>query len=269
MSMSRKDLLMGLMHSAEQGKKLREGTNLANKKLNEGDTRTPNLGSVSSPGSGFSLQSRSDVGELSQDVNSDVRGNLRAKDNSKDDPKNPNWLKQHNARFEQGRREKSEAEMRRRSAPDAAINREPVMPSELKKESNESRRGRIILETISALVEASKPDFLDFDKDGNKKEPMKKAIKDRKRMSENVDTKGMGIGEIPPMTVSPKTAATKIKGKREIDTTGVAQGERSSTGLGMNTTRPSSGGVSSRTAGVAQGERSSTGLGMNTTFSGY
>jgi len=34
------------------------------------------------------------------------------------------------------------------------------------------------------LVEASKPDFLDADKDGNKKEPMKKAFKDAKKKPE-------------------------------------------------------------------------------------
>ena len=37
-----------------------------------------------------------------------------------------------------------------------------------------------ILEKIDTLNEASKPDFLDLDKDGNKKEPMKKAAKDKK-----------------------------------------------------------------------------------------
>ena len=31
-----------------------------------------------------------------------------------------------------------------------------------------------------SLQEASKPDYLDFDKDGNKKEPMKKAAEDKK-----------------------------------------------------------------------------------------
>jgi len=32
--------------------------------------------------------------------------------------------------------------------------------------------------------EGSKPDFLDVDKDGNKKEPMKKALKDKKKVNE-------------------------------------------------------------------------------------
>jgi hypothetical protein len=33
----------------------------------------------------------------------------------------------------------------------------------------------------------AKPDFLDIDKDGDKKEPMKKAVKDKKRMKESID----------------------------------------------------------------------------------
>lgn len=43
----------------------------------------------------------------------------------------------------------------------------------------------LMLETVKALLKAhleeSKPDFLDLDKDGNKKEPMKKAAKDAKK----------------------------------------------------------------------------------------
>ena len=34
--------------------------------------------------------------------------------------------------------------------------------------------------------EAAKPDFLDMDKDGNKKEPMKKAVKDKEKVSESI-----------------------------------------------------------------------------------
>ena len=34
--------------------------------------------------------------------------------------------------------------------------------------------------------EAAKPDFLDIDKDGNKKEPMKKAVKDKEKVSESI-----------------------------------------------------------------------------------
>jgi len=34
--------------------------------------------------------------------------------------------------------------------------------------------------------EAAKPDFLDLDKDGNKKEPMKKAVKDKEKVIESI-----------------------------------------------------------------------------------
>jgi hypothetical protein len=37
-----------------------------------------------------------------------------------------------------------------------------------------------------AISEAAKPDFLDMDKDGNKKEPMKKALKDKEKVSESI-----------------------------------------------------------------------------------
>jgi hypothetical protein len=42
----------------------------------------------------------------------------------------------------------------------------------------------IILETVSQILEGKKgkkPDFLDFDKDGNRKEPMTDAIEDAKK----------------------------------------------------------------------------------------
>ena len=39
----------------------------------------------------------------------------------------------------------------------------------------------------NAVKEKAKPDFLDLDKDGNKKEPMKKAVKDKKKVSEDLD----------------------------------------------------------------------------------
>ena len=39
------------------------------------------------------------------------------------------------------------------------------------------------------IKEAAKPDFLDLDKDGNKKEPMKAAAKDKKKVKEGMDSK--------------------------------------------------------------------------------
>ena len=49
---------------------------------------------------------------------------------------------------------------------------------------NEAKKGTRPPKTkISA--KGSKPDFLDMDKDGNKKEPMKKAVKDKKKVKES------------------------------------------------------------------------------------
>ena len=43
---------------------------------------------------------------------------------------------------------------------------------------------RVYLDQIASVDEAAKPDYLDFDKDGNKKESMKKALKDKKKVEE-------------------------------------------------------------------------------------
>lgn len=173
MGISKRDMLMGLMHSAEQGKKLREGTDLANKKLNEGDQKRgpiminpfggndprPGWGSiygqlanttivptketnptlVSPPGkpevansdarTGFGSDrpvrlSRGEVSPkeaASANPNADLRSKLEAGDAA--------------AAEEQRRRDRSEAQM------NAARN-----------ESYNSRRGRIILETLNSLL---------------------------------------------------------------------------------------------------------------------
>ena len=55
--------------------------------------------------------------------------------------------------------------------------------------TNESyQKSKLFLDVLNAAIseqsdvqEGSKPDFLDVDKDGDKKEPMKKAIKDKKK----------------------------------------------------------------------------------------
>lgn len=49
-----------------------------------------------------------------------------------------------------------------------------------KNESYENSRLEAIIETVNQILEGKKPDFLDFDKDGNKKESMVKAIGDKK-----------------------------------------------------------------------------------------
>ena len=58
-------------------------------------------------------------------------------------------------------------------------------------ESDEYQKSKLFLDVLNAeisergdidadMLEGAKPDFLDMDKDGDKKEPMKKAIKDKK-----------------------------------------------------------------------------------------
>jgi hypothetical protein len=66
---------------------------------------------------------------------------------------------------------------------------------------------------FSKMVEAAKPDFLDVDKDGNKKEPMKKASKDAGK-GEKKETKGMTAAQkkLPPGL---QKAIAKKKGTSE------------------------------------------------------
>ena len=57
------------------------------------------------------------------------------------------------------------------------------------------------------VKEASKPDFLDMDKDGNKKEPMKKAIADKK-------VKETAVSGAPQKSGIPSTATTTVPGMK-------------------------------------------------------
>lgn len=43
------------------------------------------------------------------------------------------------------------------------------------------------------VKEAAKPDFLDMDKDGDKKEPMKKALKDKEKVSESIELTNLKV----------------------------------------------------------------------------
>ncbi len=63
------------------------------------------------------------------------------------------------------------------------INRQKQMFKPAAKGDNPMAAESIKERLLKALAEAkkSKPDFLDMDKDGNKKEPMKKAVKDKKK----------------------------------------------------------------------------------------
>lgn len=66
-------------------------------------------------------------------------------------------------------------------------------------ESDSYQRSKLFLDVLNAeisergniddeaLEEAGKPDFLDLDKDGDKKEPMKKAIKDKDAKKESIE----------------------------------------------------------------------------------
>lgn len=49
--------------------------------------------------------------------------------------------------------------------------------------NEEYQKNKMFLDVLNAAIAESKPDFLDMDKDGDKKEPMKKAIKDKKKKS--------------------------------------------------------------------------------------
>ena len=69
--------------------------------------------------------------------------------------------------------------------------------------------------------EAAKPDFLDVDKDGNKKEPFKKAVKDAKKVKEGIEDrlelareKAAAKGKIKDKEKDePKSASRFVKGK--------------------------------------------------------
>ena len=64
-----------------------------------------------------------------------------------------------------------------------------------------------------SVKEASKPDFLDMDKDGNKKEPMKKAVADKKK-NPFAKVKETAISGAPQRSGIPATAKTSVPGMR-------------------------------------------------------
>lgn len=148
--MSRKQMLQGLMHAAQQGQKMREGTDYANKTLNETGleaTKPNQMGGnfIYDPQNpNANLRGQMDPSEVH---NREIKVKGQVLQPAGDNPINKR------AQEEQRRREKNEAEMRRLSGPDAAINREPVMPSEVKNEAYENRLN-VILETILNVMEA-------------------------------------------------------------------------------------------------------------------
>ena len=68
----------------------------------------------------------------------------------------------------------------------------------------------------SAVQEAAKPDFLDMDNDGNKKEPMKKAIKDKEMKNESVN-EAIQISTDSPQEASMMMQILKLAGVQPVD----------------------------------------------------
>jgi len=72
---------------------------------------------------------------------------------------------------------------------------------------------------VKTTNEAAKPDFLDMDKDGNKKEPMKKAVADKKAgpkkgVNPFAKVKEQAISGAPQKSGIPATATTTVPGMR-------------------------------------------------------
>src|SRR6056300_1740072 len=67
-----------------------------------------------------------------------------------------------------------------------------------------------------ATESKSKPDFLDMDKDGDKKEPMKKAIKDKEMKKESVN-EAIQISTDSPQEASMMMQILKLAGVQPVD----------------------------------------------------
>jgi hypothetical protein len=72
------------------------------------------------------------------------------------------------------------------------------------------------LKECGSMTEAKKPDYLDFDKDGDKKEPMKKALKDKEK-----------VDECGPGTMSPMSSMGQDDGSLSINTSMNSDGTKS------------------------------------------
>jgi len=84
-----------------------------------------------------------------KDSNADIRHRINSPFASQ--------MEKHAAKTEQQRRETNEKKMRALSGPDSAINKEPALPSELRKESYSNKRINVILETVRNLMEVGLP----------------------------------------------------------------------------------------------------------------
>ena len=69
------------------------------------------------------------------------------------------------------------------------------MKRDAKKKKNESLVAQVTKRVVEAKKKA-KPDFLDMDKDGDKKEPMKKAVADKKEVKESVVTESADLARM-------------------------------------------------------------------------
>lgn len=89
--------------------------------------------------------------------------------------------------------------------------------------TNESyQKSKLFLDVLNAAIaergnvaEAAKPDFLDMDKDGNKKEPMKKAIKDKKKKKVGESTIVEGAEDEAELVMAAKDMVDRLTGWME------------------------------------------------------
>jgi hypothetical protein len=72
------------------------------------------------------------------------------------------------------------------------------------------------LKECGSMTEAKKPDYLDFDKDGDKEEPMKKALKDKEK-----------VDECGPGSMSPMSSMGQDDGSLSINTSMNSDGTKS------------------------------------------
>jgi len=88
--------------------------------------------------------------------------------------------------------------------------------------SDAYQKSKLFLDVLNAeiteredVAEKAKPDFLDMDKDGNKKEPMKKAIKDKKKKKVGETVVKEGAEEAAELVMAAKDMVDRITGWME------------------------------------------------------
>jgi hypothetical protein len=101
---------------------------------------------------------------------------------------------------------------------------------------NESAKGKMCpvhgMKECAGMYEGKgKPDFLDIDKDGNKKEPMKKAAKDAKVKEGAIDDLAFGAGKLAGKV---QKGATDAMGKLRQGVSDISSNFQSGRGAGMS-----------------------------------